>query len=109
MFDKSGLNNLMKQAKQMQDTMSKIQEEVAKIEVTGESGAGLVKVTINGSYNCRKVEISANLFEEDKDMLGDLIAAAFNDAARRINDIQKNKMSGLSSNISLPFGLQTSN
>lgn len=69
-----------------------MQEEVAKLEVTGESGAGLVKVTINGAHNCRRVEIDPSLLvEEDKEMLEDLIAAAFNDAARRIDETQKKK------------------
>ena len=71
--------------------MQQMQEEVAKLEVTGESGAGTVKVTINGAHNCRRVEIDPSLMEDDKDMLEDLIAAAFNDAARRIEETQKEK------------------
>ena len=89
MFGKGGLGNLMKQAQQMQEKMQQMQEEVAKLEVTGESGAGTVKVTINGAHNCRRVEIDPSLMEDDKDMLEDLIAAAFNDAARRIEETQK--------------------
>ena len=77
---KGGLGNLMKQAQQMQEKMQQMQEEVARLEVTGESGAGLVKVTINGAHNCRRVEIDPSLLEDDKDMLEDLVAAAFNDA-----------------------------
>ena len=77
MFGKGGLGNLMKQAQQMQDKMAKVQEEIAALEVTGESGAGLVKVTINGAHNCRRVEIDPSLLEDDKDMLEDLVAAAF--------------------------------
>ena len=80
---KGGLGNLMKQAQQMQEKMQQMQEEIAKLEVTGESGAGLVKVTINGAHNCRRVEIDPSLLEDDKDMLEDLVAAAFNDAACR--------------------------
>ena len=92
MFGKGGIGNLMKQAQQMQEKMQQMQEEVAKLEVTGESGAGLVKVTINGAHNCRRVEIDPSLLvEEDKEMLEDLIAAAFNDAARRIDETQKRK------------------
>jgi DNA-binding YbaB/EbfC family protein len=93
---KGGLGNLMKQAQQMQDKMQKMQEEIAQLEVTGESGAGLVKVTINGAHNCRRVEIDPSLLEDDKDMLEDLVAAAFNDAARRIEETQKEKMASVS-------------
>ncbi|MXP51356.1 YbaB/EbfC family nucleoid-associated protein [Pantoea sp. SoEX] len=106
MFGKGGLGNIMKQAQQMQDKMSKVQEEIASLEVTGESGAGLVKITINGAHNCRRVEISSTLLEDDKDMLEDLVAAAFNDAARRIEVIQKEKMASLSSDMQIPLGLK---
>lgn len=89
---KGGMGNLMKQAQQMQDRMQKMQEEIANMEVTGESGAGLVKVTITGSHSVRRVEIDPSLMEEDeKEMLEDLIAAAFNDASRRIEETQKEK------------------
>ncbi len=91
MFGKGGLGNLMKQAQQMQKKMQKMQEEIAQLEVTGESGAGLVKVTINGAHNCRRVEIDPSLLEDDKEMLEDLVAAAFNDAARRIEETQKRR------------------
>ncbi|MXP56253.1 YbaB/EbfC family nucleoid-associated protein [Pantoea sp. Mhis] len=106
MFNKSGLGNLMKQAQQIQDKMAKVQEEIAALEVTGESGAGLVKVTINGAYNCRRVKVDNSLFEDDKEMLEDLIAAAFNDAARRIDLTQKEKMNVVSSGMQLPPGFK---
>ncbi|WP_350306356.1 YbaB/EbfC family nucleoid-associated protein [Photorhabdus viridis] len=106
MFGKGGLGNLMKQAQQMQDKMQKMQEEIANLEVTGESGAGLVKVTINGAHNCRRVEIDPSLMEDDKEMLEDLIAAAFNDAARRIEETQKEKMANVSSGMQLPPGFK---
>ena len=106
MFGKGGLGNLMKQAQQMQDKMAKVQEEIAAIEVTGESGAGLVKVTINGAHNCRRVEVDPSLLEDDKDMLEDLVAAAFNDAARRVAEAQKEKMAGVSSGMQLPPGFK---
>ncbi|MGP1946631.1 MAG: YbaB/EbfC family nucleoid-associated protein, partial [Arsenophonus sp. ER-LPS3-MAG3] len=80
MFDKGGLDNLMKQAQQMQEKMKKIQEEISNIEVIGESGAGLIKVILNGAHNCRRIEIDPSLLEDDKDILEDLISAAFNDA-----------------------------
>ena len=101
---KGGLGNLMKQAQQMQEKMQQMQEEVARLEVTGESGAGLVKVTINGAHNCRRVEIDPSLLEDDKEMLEDLVAAAFNDAARRIDETQKEKMASVSSGMQLPPG-----
>ncbi|MCW0350342.1 YbaB/EbfC family nucleoid-associated protein [Pantoea ananatis] len=106
MFGKGGLGNLMKQAQQMQDKMTQVQEEIAALEVTGESGAGMVKVTINGAHNCRRVEVDPSLLEDDKDMLEDLIAAAFNDAARRIDEVQKEKMASVSSGMQLPPGFK---
>ncbi len=89
--------------------MQKMQEEIAQLEVTGESGAGLVKVTINGAHNCRRVEIDPSLLEDDKEMLEDLVARereAFNDAARRIEETQKEKMASVSSGMQLPPGFK---
>ncbi|PAV10672.1 YbaB/EbfC family nucleoid-associated protein [Arsenophonus sp. ENCA] len=106
MFGKGGLGNLMKQAQQMQEKMQKVQEEIANMEVTGESAAGLVKVTINGAHNCRRIEIDPSLMADDKDMLEDLIAAAFNDAARRIEEAQKEKMANVSNGMQLPPGFK---
>ncbi|MCP3697862.1 MAG: YbaB/EbfC family nucleoid-associated protein [Aliivibrio sp.] len=104
---KGGMGNLMKQAQQMQDRMQKMQEEIANMEVTGESGAGLVKVTITGSHSVRRVEIDPSLMEEDeKDMLEDLIAAAFNDASRRIEETQKEKMAGVTGGMQMPPGFK---
>jgi len=99
MFGKAGLGNLRKQAQQMQDKMAQVQEEIAAMEVTGESGAGLVKVTINGAHNCRRVEVDPSLLE-------DLVAAAFNDAARRVAETQKEKMAAVSSGMQLPPGFK---
>ncbi|WP_428946246.1 YbaB/EbfC family nucleoid-associated protein [Pantoea sp. FN060301] len=106
MFGKGGMGNLMKQAQQMQEKMAQVQEEIAAMEVTGESGAGLVKVTINGAHNCRRVEVDPSLLEDDKDMLEDLVAAAFNDAARRVAEAQKDKMASVSSGMQLPPGFK---
>ncbi|MCD9509276.1 YbaB/EbfC family nucleoid-associated protein [Photobacterium phosphoreum] len=106
MFGKGGMGNMMKQAQQMQERMQKMQEEVASMEVTGESGAGLVKVTITGSHSVRRVEIDESLMEDDKDMLEDLIAAAFNDAARRIEETQKEKMADVTGGMNLPAGFK---
>ncbi len=107
MFGKGGLGDLMKKAQQMQDKMQQVQEEVAKLTVTGESGAGLVKMTINGAHNCSRVDIDPSLLaEDDKEMLEDLIAAALNDAVRRVDEIQKEKMAAVSAGIALPAGLK---
>ena len=91
MFGKGGMGNLMKQAQMMQERMQKMQEEVAKMEVTGESGAGMVKITITGSHNVRRVSIDPSLMDDDQEMLEDLIAAAFNDAVRRAEEQNKAK------------------
>lgn len=106
MFGKGGLGGLMKQAQQMQERMQKMQEEVAQMEVTGESGAGLVKVTVNGAHSCRRVEIDPSLLEDDKDMLEDLVAAAFNDAVRRADELQKEKMASVTAGMQLPPGFK---
>lgn len=106
MFSKGGLGNLMKQAQQMQEKMQNMQKEIANMEVTGESGAGLVKVIINGAHNCRRIKIDPSLMLDDKDMLEDLIAAAINDAARRIEEAQKEKMANISNGMQLPLGFK---
>lgn len=106
MFGKGGLGNLMKQAQQMQERMQKMQEEIAQLEVIGESGAGLVKVTINGAHNCRRIEIDPSLMEDDKEMVEDLVAAAFNDAVRRAEELHKEKMASVTAGIPLPPGMK---
>jgi DNA-binding YbaB/EbfC family protein len=106
MFGKGGMGNLMKQAQQMQERMQQMQEEISNMEVSGEAGAGLVKVTITGSHSVRRVHIDQSLMEDDKDMLEDLIAAAFNDASRRIEEAQKEKMSSLTGGMQLPPGFK---
>ncbi|MDG6881953.1 DNA-binding protein, YbaB/EbfC family [Phocoenobacter uteri] len=106
MLGKGGLGGLMKQAQQMQAKMQKAQEEIAKLEVTGESGAGLVKVTLNGAHNCRRIEIDPSLMEDDKEMLEDLMAAAFNDAIRRAEELQKEKMASVTAGMPIPPGMK---
>ena len=106
MFGKGGLGNLMKQAQQMQERMQKMQEEIAQLEVIGESGAGLVKVTINGAHNCRRIEIDPSLREDDKEMVEDLVAAAFNDAVRRAEELHKEKMASVTAGMPLPPGMK---
>ncbi|MGX9418929.1 YbaB/EbfC family nucleoid-associated protein [Vibrio sp. WJH972] len=103
---KGGMGNLMKQAQQMQDRMQKVQEEIAQMEVTGESGAGLVKITITGNHSVRRVDIDESLMADDKEMLEDLVAAAFNDAARRAEESQKEKMASVTGGMQLPPGMK---
>jgi len=106
MFNKGGMGDLMKKAQEMQENMQKAQAEIAETEVVGESGAGLVKVTLLGNHNVRKVEIDPSLFEDDKDMIEDLVAAAMNDAVRRVEEVNKSKMSGLTGGMDLPPGFK---
>ena len=101
-----GLGDFMKQAQEMQGRVQKLQEEVAKTEVTGESGAGLVKITMTGRHDVRKVDIDGSLLDESKDVLEDLIAAAMNDAVRRAENNQQEKMSELTAGIPLPPGFK---
>ncbi len=103
---KGGIGNLMKQAQAMQENMQRMQEEVAKMEVEGQSGGGLVKVTMTGKHEARRVEIDPSLLEDDKEMLEDLIAAAINDASRRIEQEQQEKMSGMTAGMNLPPGFK---
>jgi DNA-binding YbaB/EbfC family protein len=103
---KGGMGNLMKQAQQMQDKMAKAQEQLAKMEVIGESGAGMVKVTMTGGHSVRRVEIDDSLMQDDKDMLEDLISAAFNDAVRRVEEQNKEKMGALTGGMQLPPGMK---
>ena len=106
MFNKAGMGDLMKKAQEMQENMKKAQAEIANTEVIGESGAGLVKITLLGNHNVRKVEIDDSLMEDDKEMLEDLIAAAMNDAVRRVEDVNKSKMNGLTGGMDLPPGFK---
>ena len=81
---KGGMGNIMKQAQEMQEKMQRVQEEVARAEVQGEAGAGMVKVTMNGRHDVSKVDIDPSVMEEDKELLEDLLAAAVNDAVRKV-------------------------
>jgi nucleoid-associated protein EbfC len=102
---KGGIAGLMKQAQQMQDNMKKTQEQLAQLEVEGQSGAGMVKVTMTCSHDVRRVLIDASVMD-DKEMLEDLIAAAFNAAVRRAEEISQEKMAGFTSGLSLPPGFK---
>jgi len=101
-----GLGDLMKQAQQMQEKMQKLQEEVANAIVTGESGAGLVSITMTGRHDVKKVSIDPSLLTEDKEIIEDLIAAAMNDAVRRAEKHQQEKMSSLTAGIPMPPGFK---
>lgn len=103
---KGGIGNLMKQAQQMQEKMQRMQEEVAKLEVLGESGGGMVKVTMTGKHEVRRIMIDESLMSDDKEMLEDLIAAAINDAVRRVEVNQQEKMSGITAGMNLPAGMK---
>ncbi|WP_221794858.1 YbaB/EbfC family nucleoid-associated protein [Oceanobacter mangrovi] len=103
---KGGMGNLMKQAQKMQEQMQKAQAELAEAEVTGEAGAGLVKVVMNGRHDVKRVAIDDSLMEEEKDMLEDLLAAAVNDAVRKIEATNQEQMSKLTSGMGLPPGFK---
>jgi nucleoid-associated protein EbfC len=99
-----GIGDLMKQAQEMQSKMQDVQAKMATIEVHGESGAGMVKVTMNCRYEVKRVEIDPSLLNEDKAVLEDLLAAACNDTVRRVEKTQAEQMSELTGGINLPFG-----
>lgn len=103
---KGGLGNLMKQAQQMQASMQKAQEELAGMEVTGQSGGGLVSVVMNGKHQVRRISIDDSLLADDKDMLEDLVAAACNDALAKAEAMAAEKMSGLTAGMQLPPGMK---
>jgi nucleoid-associated protein EbfC len=103
---KGGIGNLMRQAQQMQENMQKAQAELASLEVTGESGAGMVKIVLNGRHEAKKVTIEPKLLSEDLEMLEDLVAAAVNDAARKIEERTKEKYAGLMAGMNLPPGMK---
>ena len=103
---KGGMEGLMKQAQEMQEKMQEAQAKQAKAEVEGQSGAGLVKVIINGQHDVKKVDIDASLMSEDKELLEDLIAAALNDANRKIEEKNKESMSQMGAGMDLPPGFK---
>ncbi len=100
------MGGLMKQAQKMQEDMQRVQEEVARAEVNGESGAGLVKIVMNGRHDVKSVAIDDSLMEEDKEILEDLIAAAINDAVRKVEVNTKEQMSKVTAGMQLPPGFQ---
>jgi len=103
---KNQLAGLMKQAQAMQDNMKKVQEAIAALEVEGQAGAGMVKVVMTGRHDVKRVTIDPSLLGEDKDMLEDLIAAAVNDAVRKIEAASQEKMASVAGGLGLPAGFK---
>lgn len=103
---KGQLGGLMKQAQQMQENMKRMQEQLALIEVEGQSGAGMVKVLMTCKNDVKRVTIDPSLLADDKDMLEDLVAAAFNDAVRKAEATTAEKMGGMTAGMSLPPGFK---
>ncbi|NEX61800.1 YbaB/EbfC family nucleoid-associated protein [Noviherbaspirillum galbum] len=103
---KGQLAGLMKQAQQMQENMKKMQDQLAQIEVEGQSGAGMVKVVMTCKNVVKRITIDPSLLGDDKDMLEDLIVAAFNDASKRAAETSEEKMSGMTAGLPLPPGFK---
>lgn len=103
---KNQMGDLLKQAQKMQEQMQKMQEELAKAEVTGESGAGMVKIVMNGRHDVKRVQIDDSLLKEDKEVLEDLIAAAVNDAVRKVEQNSQSKIGNLASGMGIPPGFK---
>jgi len=104
-MSKGGMGNLLKQAQEMQENMQKAQEELAGVEVTGESGGGLVSVIMTGRHEVKRVNIDDSLMGDDREMLEDLVAAAINDAAHKVQEAVQEKFSGLTGGMNLPPGM----
>ncbi|MFC4763075.1 YbaB/EbfC family nucleoid-associated protein [Dyella koreensis] len=100
------IGQLMQQAQRMQEEMKRAQEEIAKLEVTGSSGGGLVSVIMSGTHEVRRVQIDRKLFADDPEMAEDLVAAAINDAVNKVADVSKNKLGGVTSGMNLPPGFK---
>jgi DNA-binding YbaB/EbfC family protein len=103
---KGAMGNLMKQAQKMQEDMQKAQAEVANMEVEGQAGGGMVKVVMNGRHEIRKVTLDDSLMQDDKEMIEDLLAAAVNDAVRRVEQQTQEKMAGVTAGLDLPGGMK---
>jgi len=102
---KGPMQQILAQAQKMQENVKRLQDEIARMEVTGESGAGMVKVTLTGKHQAKKVEISPDALTEDKEFLEDLIAAAINDATQKIEAASSSKMSSATAGMQLPPGM----
>jgi DNA-binding YbaB/EbfC family protein len=100
------MSNMMKQAQTLQASMQKIQTEIAQLEITGEAGGGMVKITINGRHEARRVQIEPAVYGDDREMLEDLLAAAFNDAVHKLEAASQAKMASLMGGLQLPPGMK---
>ena len=103
---KGGIENLMKQAQKIQQDMQKAQEDIAKLEVTGQAGGNMVSVVMSGKHEVRRVSIDDSLLGEDRDMLEDMIAAAVNDAVHKVAQMSQEKLSGMTAGMGLPPGFK---
>ena len=103
---KNPLGSLMKQAQQVQEQMQSAQEELSHLEVEGEAGGGMVRLTMTCRHEVRNIQVDDALLGEDKDMLEDILAAAFNDALRKVEKTTQDKMSGMTSGLNLPAGMK---
>ncbi|MEO5342453.1 MAG: YbaB/EbfC family nucleoid-associated protein [Gammaproteobacteria bacterium SHHR-1] len=103
---KGGLGNLMKQAQRMQQELQQAQEKLADEEVDAEAGGGLVRVTMNGRHEVRRIQIDDSLLQDDKEMLEDLVAAAVNAAVQKVASVQEERLSGLTAGMGLPAGMK---
>jgi len=99
---KGGLGNIMKQAQAMQENLRKAQEQLASVEVTGSSGGGMVSVTMTCRHDVKRVQIDPSLLQDDKEVLEDLVAAAMNDAVRKVEKATEEKMAGLTAGFNIP-------
>ncbi len=106
MINKGQLAGLMKQAQQMQENMKRMQEQLASVEVEGEAGAGMVKVVMTCRHDVKRVTIDPSLLSDDKDMLEDLVAAAMNDAVRKVESTVQEKMASMTAGLPLPPGMK---
>ena len=106
MINKGQLSGLMKQAQQMQEKMQRMQESLGSLEVEGQSGAGLVKVTMTCKHEVRRVQIDPSLLGDDRDMLEDLVAAVMNDASRKVETTVQEKMAGVTAGLPIPPGMK---
>lgn len=103
---KGGIGNLMKQAQLVQENMKKLQEELARMELEGQAGSGAVKVVMTGRHEVRRVAIAPELLSGDRELLEDLLVAAFNDAVRRVDAALQEKMAGMTAGLALPPGMK---
>lgn len=105
MLGKGGMAGLMQQAQRMQENLKKAQDEIQRMEVEGQAGAGMVKITMTGKHDCKRVQIDAGVMD-DKEMLEDLITAAINDAAKKVDQLSQEKMGSLAGGMGLPPGFK---